>query len=58
MNLTSERGILIYEMELDRRSQIDAEGAAFELLLPKGADRAQIAAEIAGLSCVKRIEEL
>lgn len=58
LSLLRSRGILIYEMELDKRSQIDAEGAAFELLLPKGADRAQIAAEIAGLSCVKRIEEL
>lgn len=50
--------ISVYEMELDKKSQFDADGAILDLRLPKGMEHAQATAGLAELECVKGVEEL
>lgn len=58
LDLLRRMEISVHEMELDKTAQFDADGAIFALRLPRGTEHAQIAAEIAGLKCVKGVEEI
>ena len=58
LDLLRRMEISVHEMELDKTAQFDADGAIFALRLPRGTEHAQVAAEIAGLKCVKGVEEI
>ncbi len=57
-NALRNMNVVVYEIELNKNSQADADGAILELRLPKALEHEQVVTAIAGLECVRGVDEV
>lgn len=56
-NYLRSLGVVVYEIELDKTSKADADGAILELRLPAGMEHDRLVTAISELECVKGVNE-